>query len=1097
MMGWRNHGLDRFRFASLRAELAAGFAAMVALMIVVGMVSLFAQDRSVGAVKKLLARDGRIAELSVRSKVAMVNARRAEKDFLLFQREFGFDEARSRYVTLLRTNLADIRQNMTEVRALGVDPGLDRETVEIEHAVARYEAGFFRLVELYGRLGNVKTGDEGLMREKAHEIESLVNGGKSDRLMADLLMLRRHEKDFIARGLEKYVEAFTGGVEKLRADLAVAHLAPETTARLGALTSEYLDLFEQYVQTDTKIDAERASYIAAAHAVEPLLERLFFEASEAAVATRNDAERVAKLAAWFISGAGLLAVLLGSAVARLVARSITRSVDACVDFASQVAKGDLTIRLASQAQNEFGALASALNRMTDALLEREAGLRRAQLVASLAHVVSGPDGSFESWSDNLPALIGVESSRMPRSTREWLEIVHPEDRAMFRAKAIEGGVKRARMDVGYRLRRAEDEWIHIDQVMEPLSGAAGPDGRMRWFNTLQDVTQRKAVENTIGRLNRVYAVLSGINALIVRVRDRDELFKEACRVAVEIGGFPMAWLGVVDRAEMRVKPVAWHGAGKGYIERMELSLDDAGSAVRGLVRQSVKERKAMMSNDLTQDPRLSLQREALDHGFRSRVVLPLVVNEEVAGVLALYAGEAGFFDEDEMKLLNELAGDIAFALEHIEKANQLDYLAYHDPLTGLANRVLFLERVNQHVRVAGPADSKIAVVLADIERLRTINESLGRQAGDAVIKEFARRLAHAADPAALGRVSADHFAIILQAVKGKSEVARRFEAIWRDCLSAPFVLEARELWITAKAGIALYPNDAADSETLLRHAEAALRKGRELGERYLFYTPVLTERTGEKLTLENQLRQALEKEEFVLHYQPKVDAETQRIVGVEALIRWQSPELGLVPPMKFIPLMEQTGLILPVGTWALRRASLDHRRWLEQKLAAPRVAVNVSPIQLRQRDFVHAVEEAIMEGLAPTGIDLEITESLVMEDVQGNIEKLKSVRQLGVKIAIDDFGTGYSSLGCLARLPVQSLKIDRSFVITMVDDPDTMTLVSTIISLAHSLRLKVVAEGVDAEEQAKFLRLLRCDEMQGYLFSRPVPFEQMTAMLTR
>src|SRR6185295_14845861 len=200
---------------------------------------------------------------------------------------------------------------------------------------------------------------------------------------------------------------------------------------------------------------------------------------------------------------------------------------------------------------------------------------------------------------------------------------------------------------------------------------------------------------------------------------------------------------------------------------------------------------------------------------------------------------------------------------------------------------------------------------------------------------------------------------------------------------------------------------------------------------------------------------------------------------------------------KFIPLLEETGLILQVGSWALKQASLDHRKWVEQGIKAPRVAVNVSPIQLRQRDFVAAVERAIMEGVAPTGIDLEITESLIMEDVQGSIEKLKTVRNLGVRIAIDDFGTGYSSLGYLAKLPVQTLKIDRSFVITMLGDPDTMTLVSTIISLAHSLRLKVVAEGVDAEEQAEVLRLLRCDEMQGYLFSKPLPFDELTAMLLR
>ena len=218
-------------------------------------------------------------------------------------------------------------------------------------------------------------------------------------------------------------------------------------------------------------------------------------------------------------------------------------------------------------------------------------------------------------------------------------------------------------------------------------------------------------------------------------------------------------------------------------------------------------------------------------------------------------------------------------------------------------------------------------------------------------------------------------------------------------------------------------------------------------------------------------------------------------MGVEALIRWQSPELGLVPPAQFIGLLEETGLILPVGAWTLQRAAQDHREWRDAGLDPPRVAVNVSPIQLRQRDFVRSLEHAIKGGVAPTCLDLEITESLMMEDIESNIRKLAEIRALGVSVAIDDFGTGYSSLAYLAKLPVQALKIDRSFIITMLDDTDTMRMVSTIISLAHALRLTVVAEGVDAEEQAKMLRLLRCDQMQGYLFSRPLPKGEMLRLL--
>jgi diguanylate cyclase (GGDEF)-like protein/PAS domain S-box-containing protein len=610
----------------------------------------------------------------------------------------------------------------------------------------------------------------------------------------------------------------------------------------------------------------------------------------------------------------------------------------------------------------------------------------------------------------------------------------------------------------------------------------------------RDITGRKADDERIRRLNRVYAVLSGINALIVRAHDRDELFREVSRIAVEAGGFRLAWLGLVDREAMRIQPIAWQGVGEDFIRSIRMELGEDAPGDRGYAARAVVERKAIVIEDMMQDPRARLKERALEHGFRSVAVLPLLLGGEAVGVMVLYTSEAGFFDAEEMKLLTELAGDIAFALDHIEKASRLDYLAYYDSLTGLANRRLFHERLEQHLH-ATKEEGKCALALMNVERFKAINDSLGRQAGDALLSQLGQRLIRAARQENVARFGGDNFAILLPEIKGRSEALRRIERIWHECFGPPFCLNGAELRVVAKSGIALHPNDGADAEALVASAESALKKAQKSGERHEFHSRALSAGAAARFALENQLRQALEKEEFVLHYQPKVDLDTRAIVGVEALIRWQSPELGLVPPMKFIPLLEETGMILEVGAWALKRASLDHRLWVEQQLKAPRIAVNVSPIQLRQRDFVSAVEQAIMEGVAPTGIDLEITESLIMEDVQASIEKLKKVRGLGVRIAIDDFGTGYSSLGYLAKLPVQTLKIDRSFIITMLEDADTMTLVQTIISLAHALRLKVVAEGVDAEDQAKLLRLLRCDEMQGYLFSRPLPFDAMTALL--
>src|SRR5436853_2209310 len=322
----------------------------------------------------------------------------------------------------------------------------------------------------------------------------------------------------------------------------------------------------------------------------------------------------------------------------------------------------------------------------DRLREREAGLRRAQVMAKLGHVITGADGAFESWSETLPPLNGVEPSQMPKSTREWLEMLHPDDRERLRSASVEAAVKGSRVDLEYRLQRPDGAWMHMRQVIEPLPAiTAEPE---RWFSTLQDVTEKKEAETRIIRLNRVHAVLSGINAAIVRIRDRPELFHEACRIAIDDGKSCMAWVGLVDREAMLVKPVAWHGTDAEYIHLMPLGLVDTEAHGRGLAGQAVRERTAITVDDMTQDPRILLRKEALERGFRSLIMLPLMIAEESVGVLALYAGEVGFFDEEEMKLLRELAGDIAFALEHMQKEERLRRLTRVNAMLSGINGVI-------------------------------------------------------------------------------------------------------------------------------------------------------------------------------------------------------------------------------------------------------------------------------------------------------------------------------------------------------------------------------------------------------------------------
>jgi diguanylate cyclase (GGDEF)-like protein/PAS domain S-box-containing protein len=617
----------------------------------------------------------------------------------------------------------------------------------------------------------------------------------------------------------------------------------------------------------------------------------------------------------------------------------------------------------------------------------------------------------------------------------------------------------------------------------------------RWtiVTLVRDITERKEAEARIAYLNRVYAMLSGINMLIVRVRNRDELFREACRIAVEAGGFRMTWIAIVDRNAMKMVPVASAGVEEELLTAIKdrLALSEATPMGNTMSARVVRDKKAFVSNDLQTNPTLGFGKKHAESGIRSMAVLPLIVSDEAVGVLALCASESEFFYDEEMKLLTELAGDIAFAIDNIDKRERLDYLAYYDVLTGLANRSLFLERVAQYMRSAASGGHKLAVFLIDLERFKNINDSLGQPAGDALLRQVAEWLTRkSGDASLLARVGADHFAAVLPEVRQEGGVARLLEK-WIDAfLEHPFRLNDAVFRIAAKVGVAVFPDDGTAADALFRNAEAALKKAKSSGDQYLFYNQRMTELVAGRLTLENQLRQALDNEEFVLYYHPKVNLASGKLTGAEALIRWNDPRTGLVPPGRFIPVLEETGLIYDVGRWALKKAIEDYLRWRAAGLPAVRIAVNVSPLQLRHRDFIAEIKRKIsIDAQAAAGLELEITESLIMADIKHSIASLQAIRDMGVSIAIDDFGTGFSSLSYLAKLPVDTLKIDRSFVIDITAGPEGLALVSTIINLAHWLKLKVVAEGVETEEQSRLLRLLKCDEMQGFLFSKPVPAE--------
>jgi diguanylate cyclase (GGDEF)-like protein len=636
-------------------------------------------------------------------------------------------------------------------------------------------------------------------------------------------------------------------------------------------------------------------------------------------------------------------------------------------------------------------------------------------------------------------------------------------------------------------------WIDVRRHAQCLRG--------RWtiVSVVRDITAQRAAADRLKRLNRLYATVSGVNAFAVRARNREELYRTVCRVVVEQGQFEKAWIGVLDEDGEHLAPVASHGVSDRSIARLKTLFMAQGQAIDDTtIARVMRNKEAVVFNNQGSPGGVGADGAARK---RSRAIFPLITADEVMGVLFLQTAHEDFFDGEGMQLLTEVGDTIAFATNHLDKQARLDYLAYYDALTGLANRRLFLDRLAQYVRVAAARKGKLALFLFDLERFKAINHTLGRAAGDVLLKQVSEWLIeNGGDVNTLARVAADQFAVVLPEVREDGNLDSLLDKSMTRFMEHHFVLGDASYRIAAKVGAALFPADGADGDTLFKNAEAALRKAKVTGDRHLFYADKMTETMLGNLSLENQLRQALGKNQFVLHYQPKVDLRTGKITGAEALIRWNSPDGGLMPPARFIPILEQTGMIREVGAWALRQAVSEYLRWLGTGLPAVPIAVNVSPLQLRNREFVSEIAAVIsVDPRAAAGLELEITETLIMEDVDHSIGSLAAIRAMGVNIAVDDFGTGFSSLSDLAKLPVGTLKIDRSFVVEMTTGPEGSALVSGIINLAHALKLTVVAEGVETEEQQRELCRLHCDEMQGFLFGRPVDSEifQATYLVAR
>ncbi len=452
---------------------------------------------------------------------------------------------------------------------------------------------------------------------------------------------------------------------------------------------------------------------------------------------------------------------------------------------------------------------------------------------------------------------------------------------------------------------------------------------------------------------------------------------------------------------------------------------------------------------------------------------------------------------DDSGTIQYLLGVTEDITEYRQAEERLNYLAHYDLLTGFPNRILLQDRLNQAMFEAGRRERLVAILFLDLDRFKIINDTLGHDRGDALLKQVASRLsACVRSEDTISRLGGDEFTIVLGNLEHVDQAARVAQKII-DSFVPPFSIAGRELFISASIGITLYPFDDNDIDNLLRNADAAMYHAKDLGRNtFQFYTAELNRRTAQRLRLETALRHALDRDELQLHYQPQIDLSTGSIIGVEALLHWQHPDMGLIPPLEFISLAEETGLIIPIGEWVLRMACRQAQGWERAGLRRIQIAVNLSARQFQHHDLTDLVRQVLDEtGAAPDCLDLELTESILMQNTEKTLATMNELHRLGVAFSMDDFGTGYSSLAYLRRFPIDTLKIDQSFVRDIPDNSNDAAIAQAIIALAHSLGIRVIAEGVETVEQFEFMRAHRCDAMQGYYFSRPVTASQMTDRL--
>lgn len=626
--------------------------------------------------------------------------------------------------------------------------------------------------------------------------------------------------------------------------------------------------------------------------------------------------------------------------------------------------------------------------------------------------------------------------------------------------------------------RQDGTEFRAEIALNPVQTA---DGRYV-MAAIVDITERVEAGHRMLRLNRMHKVLSSINSLIVRTQTHDALFKAATRITVEDGELPAALVVQYDRRSKQCKILHAYAADKRLQARRLTDYET------DTIRECLQRRHVVVRNDLAEHYGDDEPANLVELGIRTLAAFPLTSHDQPLEVaFLLYRGESFSFDEPELKLLQEVAGDITFAITNLEKSQRLKYLTHFDSVTDLPNRLLLTDRLQQAMFLADSHQGIVSILYVDIDRFKQVNDSLGHSCGDDVLRQVSQRIIACVGKAdTVARWGGDEFIVLLPG-QSAADVSGIANCIAGELHSVMVLDDGRELFVSCSMGIAEYPRNGVTIDVIINNARSAMTAIKEHGGNdYRHFVPHIAGAHNDGLALETSLRHALGQEQFRLYYQPQIDVASRQVVGLEALLRWHHPTQGMIAPDCFIPLAEKTGLIIPIGEWVLREAC-------RQGAAVPglKMAVNLSARQFHQENLVAVIRQVLEEtGMPPAGLELEITESALIYDVESAIVTMAELVGLGVSISLDDFGTGYSSLSYLKRFPIDTLKIDKSFIAEVTTDPDSKVIVNTIIAMAHSLGHKVIAEGVETEEQFAMLHERGCDQVQGYLFSRPVPHQE-------